>query len=451
MRTSLFILFVSFSLSSFAQENLNDFLLVEKDSTSFYMFKKNGVEIFSFKNKKDLVSKFIPFENKVPKSLQSVSFGSLSAVTMNEEVYFLYPGGGILYKFSKNKFERIDQSFAHRNQFSGYFFAFKNELYLLGGYGYWTAKNSLTKFNFESGSWEIIPTIGVGPKKGINQGSFLKKKNTIVIFNFYGKKTESGQDIHNHNIFELDLKSFKWNKNGFLANLNESEISKSFFSTRINYNNSLFEKVFDADTFQITSLLNNTVNTYATEGKLSKLEKAAVFVGDNLVYVSKNAANTKNKLSFVNINDFKIIESNAFALNEKYLFIRYLLFAGISAFVFMFVLYGYFKTRKKIYFVNPFSLYNENASFLLKNKEFLLIHSFKNRKVLENNLILELYGDNTKSLDATVKRKNKIIEELNNKFRSTFGGELVLKKTDGEDLRQVFYEISKDIKLLFQD
>ena len=42
-------------------------------------------------------------------------------------------------------------------------------------------------------------------------------------------------------------------------------------------------------------------------------------------------------------------------------------------------------------------------------------------------------------------------KSMNNKFKSTFGGELVLKKTDGEDLRQVFYEISKDIKLLFQD
>ena len=451
MRTSLFILFVSFSLNSFTQENLNDFLLVEKDSSSFYMFKKNGAEIFSFKNKKDLVSKFVPFENKTPKSLQSVSFGSLSAVTMNEDVYFLYPGGGILYKFSKNKLERIDQSFAHRNQFSGYFFSFKNELYLLGGYGYWTAKNSLTKFNFESGSWEIVPTIGLNPEKGINQGSFLKKNNSIVVFNFYGKNPESGQDIHNHNIFELDLINLKWSKNGFLANHNESGIERSFFSTRIKFNNSLFEKVYDTGSFQITSVLDNTVNTYATEGKLSKLEKTAVFVGDNLVYISKNAANTKNKLSFVNINDFEIIESNAFALNEKYLFIRYLLFAGISAFVFVFILYGYFKTRKKIYFVNPFSLYNENSSIPLSGEEFLLIHSFKGRKVLENNLILDLYGDKTKSLDATVKRKNKIIQEINNKFRSTFQGELILKKADGVDLRQVVYFISKDLNLLFQD
>ena len=449
MRTRLFILFVS--LTSFAQENLNDFLLVEKDSSSFYMFKKIGVEIFSFENNKDLVSKFVPFENKIPKSLQSVSFGSLSVVTMNNDVYFLYPGGGILYKFSESKLERIDQSFAHRNQFSGYFFSYKNELYLLGGYGYWTAKSSLTKFNFESGSWEIIPTYGAGPKRGINQGSFLKKENSILVFNFYGKKTESGQDLHNHNIFELDLTSFKWNKNGFLANHDESRIERSFFSTRINYNNSLFEKVFDTGTFQITSLRDNTVNTYSTGGKLSKLEKAAVFVGDNLVYISKNAANTNNKLSFVNINDFNIIESNAFALNEKYVFVRYLLFAGISVFIFMLILYGYFKTRKKIFFINPFSLYNENASFLLKSEEFLLIHAFKKRKVLENNLVLELYSDKSKSLDATIKRKNKIIQEINNKFKSIFGGELVLKKTDGEDLRQVFYVISEDIKLLFQD
>ena len=451
MRPSLFILIVFFSSISFSQEDLHDFLLVKKDSSSFYMFKKSGVEIFSFKNKKNLVSEFVPFENTIPKSLLSISFGSLSAVTMNEDVYFLYPGGGILYKFSENKLKRIDQSFAHRNQFSGYFFSFQNQLYLLGGYGYWTAKNSLAKFNFQSGSWEITPTIGLSPEKGINQGSFLKKNNSIVVFNFYGKNPETGQDIHNHNLFELDLLNFRWSKNGFLGYHTDSGISKSFFSTRINYNNSLFEKNYDTNTFQITSLLDNTVNTYSTESRLSKLDKSAVFVGDNLVYISKNAANTKVKVSFVDINSFEIIESNAFVIDEKYLFIRYLLFAGISAFIFMFILYGYFKTRKKTYFVNPFSLYNENSSILLTSEEFLLIHSFKGRNVLENTLVLELFTDKTKSLDANVKRKNKIIQEINNKFKSTFQGELILKKADGADLRQVVYFISKDLKIFFQD
>ena len=451
MRTSLFILIVFFSSTSFSQEDLNDHLLVERDSSSVYLFKKSGVEIFSFINKTELVSRFVPFENKIPESLQYVSFGSFSWVTMNGDVYFLYPGGGILYKYSKNTLKRIDQSFAFRNQFSGYFFSFQNELYLLGGYGYWTAKNFLTKFDFQSGSWDIVPISGQGPNEGINQGSFLKKGNSIVIFDFYGKNPESGQDVHNHNIFELDLLNFSWNKNGLLANHTEKKISQSILSSRINYNNSLFVKNFNKSSFQITSLLYNTVTTYSSEGRLSKLGKSAAFAGDNLIYLSRNAANTKTKVSFVDIKDFKILESETFLLDKKYLFIRYLLFAGIFAFVFMFILYGYFKTRKKTYFVNHFSLYNQNSSFLLSNEEFAFVQAFKNRMILENSQALELFVDKSKSLDATVKRKNRIVQEINNKFHSTFQGKLIFKKPDKLDLRQVNYELSRNLKIIFQD
>ena len=159
----------------------------------------------------------------------------------------------------------------------------------------------------------------------------------------------------------------------------------------------------------------------------------------------------KSKVSFVDIKDFKILESETFLLDKKYLFIRYLLFAGILTFVFMFILYGYFKTRKKTYFVNHFSLYNQNSSFLLSNEEFAFVQAFKNRMILENSQALELFVDKSKSLDATVKRKNRIVQEINNKFHSTFQGKLIFKKPDKLDLRQVNYELSRNLKIIFQD
>ena len=162
-----------FSVFSFSQKDLKDFLLVKKDSISFYVFNKKGVHVSTFKNKINIDSEFKPYKEKVPKSLNSVLFNSLSSVNLHGVIYFLFPGGGVLYRYSDNRIERIDKSFPHRNQYSGYFFSFKDNLYLLGGYGYWTAKNYLTRFNFQSGTWEIVNTTGQLPKKGINQGSFI--------------------------------------------------------------------------------------------------------------------------------------------------------------------------------------------------------------------------------------------------------------------------------------
>ena len=54
-------------------------------------------------------------------------------------------GGGLLFKYKDGAIKRVDDSFAHRNQFTGYFFKYKNEIYLLGGYGYWQSNSLLTK------------------------------------------------------------------------------------------------------------------------------------------------------------------------------------------------------------------------------------------------------------------------------------------------------------------
>jgi hypothetical protein len=71
--------------------------------------------------------------------------------------------------------------------------------------------------------------------------------------------------------------------------------------------------------------------------------------------------------------------------------------------------------------------------------------------ILENSQALELFVDKSKSLDATVKRKNRIVQEINNKFHSTFQGKLIFKKPDKLDLRQVNYELSRNLKIIFQD
>ena len=145
-----FLLVVFFSFFSYSQEGIDDYLLVEKDSDSFYTFTKEGVYFSSFDENNNLNYSFNSYTKPPPKSFKDVPTNTFSATTLNGVVYLLYPGGGILYRYSKGAIERIDESFPHRNQFGGFFFAYNDELYLLGGYGYWASKDFLAKFNFES-------------------------------------------------------------------------------------------------------------------------------------------------------------------------------------------------------------------------------------------------------------------------------------------------------------
>ena len=158
---SVFFIFLLFSICSFGQDLISEPLVVKKDSVSFYTFTKEGVYESTLSKENKINYTFSEYSEQLPKSLTEIPISYLSTTTLNGAIYFLYPGGGIVYQYVDGSIVRIDDSFAHRNQFSGFFFSYKNELYLLGGYGYWSSKNVLTKFNFQTGSWDVLPIEGL--------------------------------------------------------------------------------------------------------------------------------------------------------------------------------------------------------------------------------------------------------------------------------------------------
>ena len=98
-------------------------LLVSKDSVSFYAFNKISVCEYTILESKKLSKKRVKYSNPFPEELKNTELGALSSVSSSDgSVYFLYPGGGILFKYLNGVFERIDESFAYRNQYCWSFF-----------------------------------------------------------------------------------------------------------------------------------------------------------------------------------------------------------------------------------------------------------------------------------------------------------------------------------------
>src|SRR5690606_8640707 len=60
---------------------------------------------------------------------------------------------------STKQLSRIDNSFQHRNQFhhGPWIDQRSGNLYAFGGYGLFTAKSIITKFETESGEWQLQP------------------------------------------------------------------------------------------------------------------------------------------------------------------------------------------------------------------------------------------------------------------------------------------------------
>ena len=110
----------------------NDFLIVNSPGNYFNILTKRG---YFFGNIETKNFKFFKYKTPLPKELfddQSGSEIDLQALIPLEassesqrrefnqrRVYLLYPGGGILYEFFNGSINRIDSSFAQRNQYAG--------------------------------------------------------------------------------------------------------------------------------------------------------------------------------------------------------------------------------------------------------------------------------------------------------------------------------------------
>lgn len=439
-----FLLF--FCFLSFSQWIEEEPLLVKKDSLSFYSFTKTGVAVFRFDDQNELLKSYADYKEPIPKSLENVDLVALSAVSDKEVVYFLYPGGGILYKFENNVIKRIDNSYAHRNQFSGHFFMYNKTLYLLGGYGYWKSKSILVKFDFKSGSWDIQPTFGSVPEKGIHKGDFVIKDNLLSVFNFF--ETSSEFNALNPNIFELDLNSFRWFKKGVLNASFNSDVTKAELVTRIPYKGSVFHKTPMSLIVQKVSPFLNSIELYRVEEENTIGRRSSLIIKDKLISYLINGDRIDRELVVHDLENILVFDSISPLYNDTSELLYYLVFAVFFLLFLITLILFYLKKSAPVFSVSSESVFNQDKAIAISSSEyaFLMLLISSSNNLIENSFLLESFKNNDISLDASIKRKNKMIEELDSKFFMCFSINLIEKIVDPKDSRQFIYRLNSSAK-----
>ena len=440
---SIFFSFLLFSTCSFGQDLISEPLIVKKDSVSFYTFTKEGVYESTLSKENKISYTFSEYSEQLPKSLTDIPIHSLSTTALNGAIYFLYPGGGIVYQYIDGSIVRIDDSFAHRNQFSGFFFAHNNELYLLGGYGYWSSKNLLTKFNFQTGSWDVLSTSGLNSDDGIDQGSYVLTGDSVFVFNFLSRTAAQVEETPNPYLFELNMKERKWYNRGRLKeNPENNSLESAIVRVRTPFGKSLFSMIPGDSSFRIIDPEKNMVTLYEIENQLSKLSKNSISIKNHLIYTSKGADNLSYQIALVNLNAFKEKSVTKLVLDQKEMFGIFLFFSGVFLVMLVLTLLFLFKSKRVFYKVLDLSVYNEKGGLSLTKSEKSILVLLSKKNVIENSTILDIFLDKTKSLDSAIKKKNKAIKDLNTKFKAFFGHNLMQKKTDKSDSRQIVYILS---------
>ena len=441
----IFLIFIPFCLFS-QNEIIQETYLIKKDSTSFYSFNKKGVVEYVVLPSKELQKTYTKYTKPIPTELETVGFASLSSVvSKNGVVYFLYPGGGILFKYSNGLLERIDESFAHRNQFSGYFFEYNDELYLLGGYGYWKSNSLLTKFNFDSKGWEFVPSSGQTPPYGLNAGSYVLEKNSLYVFDFYHRLDD--KDLKNNNLFVFNLDAFKWTKKGNLNNSFYNDILAKNFEIITEYKSSLFQKNLNDEFFRILSPSENKITFYSSDN-LTNINNKAIIVGSNIIYPVLSADRKYQTLTVKDLAEITIINEE-YLTNDLNLFKNYFIYVGLFCGLLILMTFLKFKKEKIVFFLSEDTFNGNNKTLSIdKDEKFVLelLCNSKGKKI-DNSFVLNYFKNNTISKDASVKRKNKVIEELNRKAMEKFKIVLVIKQSSINDSRQVVYCLNPLIEI----
>ena len=134
---------------------------------------------------------------------------------IQEKTYFVAAGCGPVVHYEDTKFTRVDKSFQHKSQFYAIPFQYKNEIYLWGGYGLFSYKNILTKFNFKTQEWGSMPQ---NFEKEIPPAQssmiYAKTKDKVYIL---GGRTQDYKNVFKSKyledlVWEFNLKTNTWKK-----------------------------------------------------------------------------------------------------------------------------------------------------------------------------------------------------------------------------------------------
>ena len=354
-----FLLLSSFSFSqslSLSDENLIHSHLSLKNERLYLFYSDKLIDI----NLKDFTQKEVPYDSS------NIDLKDFIPVSVNFKDYYLDPQGGGVYLFENYTFKRIDTSYKHRMQIESSVFTYKNGIYKYGGYGFWSNRNFITKFNFETKQWDFVPHSKSKELPNGSHNSFVKVIDDDIYV--YGglKVNEFNPDIieDNNEIWKFNFINEVWEKLG----INDFQKENKLNDVKIDYGNkSLF---FDRKT-NTTSHIDFTNNTLLTSknstllNSLSSLPISFFYKNKFYLFIKENPSSNIIVLKTRNQDEIlgEIIDHKSFYRNQSDLIILIVIIGSVLILILVYKIIRYVNQKR-----NKLSIKYKNK-VKYKNKE----------------------------------------------------------------------------------
>lgn len=411
-------------------------------------------------------NKIVPLSNNPQsKAIQSI-------LVLDSSIFVTIDGSGWVYEFSgyKNEntaiFRRLDSSYYIGNNFNSLSFGYQNNIYNIGGYGFWRTNGQLRPFSRDSREWGIVPLskeyeiTNVTTRPTLWYDVLNGKINSI-------ENAHLNQAIieHDHkqsvidSLYQLDLQSNKWTSLGALHSKfrdfrkNNMLIINTNFGLLVSDNTKIQLLLWDIKNNSV-SRINEEI---LTKFPVSNFDEYIFWYMHPYVYFSKNNSN--------NIDSIKLSPQNftntgtPIYVSKKEVF-SFNYFAYFFAIV-IFLTFGYFiiRTRLKksksekseVPLKTPApsnSIFTEIEKSLLRLLANNIRHQERLSSIDEVNYVL---GISNKTLNMQKRTRSDVIGSINSKFQIYFkkDEQLILRRNSEFDQRvKEFYITTENISLL---
>lgn len=391
-------------------------------------FKQKPLLFFEEKSKQIIIiendSLIIKINEKVKIPLKHVdcpkNLRDYVPFTIKKRNYFVHKGCGVVLEFRNDSIIRIDKSLLHNNQFDAATFIYKDEIYFFGGYGLFTTKNILTKFDFNLKEWVLV-TMNIDSAPTLTDAYSIKLNDKFYVFGGYKSVNSKIIDNEDH-VYCLDLKNFSWEKtktNFFNENKNAELDEKNRFYYKdkiiINKLNELVSVDFN----------NNKIKRYKNSLPYP-IEYYSLVVNDELFAILDSNNHIKHGYYIFKSFSIKDILKNPTSEEPFYNEERpYYLYGIAGIFILLMLGFLYKKRRYISYYLSPivpFQYWQETELLYFKGKKVKHLSEddikILNKMALHPNQFISLNEFNemftidyeNENYSAIVKRREKKLE-----------------------------------------
>ena len=163
-------------------------------------------------NQKNTIAKQIDkfLASETGSEYKYTSCGDQQFCVINQDTFFNPNGFHYIYQLKNGEAIRKDHSPYHGHNFRRNLIVYKNDIYLLGGYGFFITNNNIEKFSFKTQEWDFVPTKGKRPE--FIRGFYLQKGADVYCFNNKKSGNNMEPDIYDEHIYKLNLSTRNWTK-----------------------------------------------------------------------------------------------------------------------------------------------------------------------------------------------------------------------------------------------